>query len=122
MKAREFWLLFSPSLLIMSALLILPLARTVQWSFENVRYGTPGTFVGLGNFADALTDPRFHRAVIFTVAVTVVTTAILIVFGYLIATAVNTLRLTRPAGARHHARVVRAAEPRRSRGVLLAVR
>ncbi|AZS36415.1 Inner membrane ABC transporter permease protein YcjO [Microbacterium lemovicicum] len=96
MKAREFWLLFSPSLLIMSALLILPLARTVQWSFENVRYGTPGTFVGLGNFADALTDPRFHRAVIFTVAVTVVTTAILIVFGYLIATAVNTLRLTRP--------------------------
>ncbi|MFE1646671.1 carbohydrate ABC transporter permease [Microbacterium sp. P01] len=96
MKAREFWLLFAPSLLVMSALLVLPLARTVQWSFENVRYGSPGTFVGLANFADALSDPRFHRAVMFTVIVTVVTTAILIVFGYLIATAVNTLRLSRP--------------------------
>lgn len=96
MKAREFWLLFAPSLLVMSGLLVLPLARTVQWSFENVRYGSPGTFVGLANFANALTDPRFHRAVLFTVVVTVVTTAILIVFGYLIATAVNTLRISRP--------------------------
>lgn len=29
MKAREFWLLFAPSLLVMSALLVLPLVRTV---------------------------------------------------------------------------------------------
>src|SRR5688572_16413856 len=61
MKAREFWLLFTPSLIVMGGLLVLPLFRTVQWSFEDVRYGVPGTFVGLDNFADALTDPRFHR-------------------------------------------------------------
>ena len=40
MKAREFWLLFFPSLLVMGALLVLPLVRTVQWSFEQVRYYT----------------------------------------------------------------------------------
>ncbi|MFJ4172791.1 carbohydrate ABC transporter permease [Microbacterium sp. NPDC089696] len=96
MKAREFWLLFFPSLLVMGALLVLPLVRTVQWSFEQVHYGTPGTFVGLGNFVDALTDPRFHRAVAFTVIVTVITTAILLVFGYIIATGVNRITTSRP--------------------------
>lgn len=96
MKAREFWLLFAPSLVIMAGLLVVPLVRTVQWSFESVRYGSPGTFVGLQNFADALTDPRFGKAVLFTVTVTVVTTVILIVLGYLIATGVNRLSLSRP--------------------------
>ena len=96
MKAREFWLLFAPSLIIMAGLLVVPLVRTVQWSFESVRYGSPGTFVGLQNFADALTDPRFGKAVLFTVTVTVVTTVILIVLGYLIATGVNRLSLSRP--------------------------
>ena len=56
MKAREFWILFAPSFLVMGGLLVIPLVRTIQWSFESVRYGTPGTFVGLDNFADALTD------------------------------------------------------------------
>ncbi|MBD8477231.1 sugar ABC transporter permease [Microbacterium sp. CFBP 8794] len=96
MKAREFWFLFAPSLIIMAGLLVVPLVRTVQWSFESVRYGSPGTFVGLQNFADALTDPRFGKAVLFTVTVTVVTTLILIVLGYLIATGVNRLSLSRP--------------------------
>ncbi|WP_207301768.1 carbohydrate ABC transporter permease [Microbacterium sp. CFBP 8794] len=80
----------------MAGLLVVPLVRTVQWSFESVRYGSPGTFVGLQNFADALTDPRFGKAVLFTVTVTVVTTLILIVLGYLIATGVNRLSLSRP--------------------------
>jgi ABC-type sugar transport system permease subunit len=85
MKAREFWLLFTPSLIVMGGLLVLPLFRTVQWSF-----------VGLDNFADALTDPRFHRAVFFTVTVTVVTVALLLVIGYVIATLVNQLGRARP--------------------------
>ena len=96
MKTREFWLLFAPSLLVMGALLVLPLVRTVQWSFEQVRYGSPGSFVGLDNFVYALTDPRFHRAVAFTVIVTVITTVILLVFGYIIATGVNRITTSRP--------------------------
>ncbi|KAA9089319.1 carbohydrate ABC transporter permease [Microbacterium radiodurans] len=96
MKAREFWLLFAPSFVIMAALLVVPLIRTIQWSFESVRYGTPGTFVGLENFLDALTDERFGRAALFTVVVTVITTTILLVLGYLIATGVNRLTTSRP--------------------------
>ncbi|WP_432541474.1 carbohydrate ABC transporter permease [Kineococcus sp. SYSU DK002] len=96
MKPREFWLLFSPSLVVMVGLLVVPLVRTVQWSFEDVRYGSAGTFVGLANFAAALTDARFGRAVLFTVVVTVVTTAVLLVLGYLIAIGVNRLTTSRP--------------------------
>lgn len=96
MKAREFWLLFAPSFVIMAGLLVLPLIRTIQWSFESVRYGTPGTFVGLANFADALTDVRFGKAALFTVIVTVITTVILLVLGYLIATGINRLTTSRP--------------------------
>ncbi|MFL2000835.1 carbohydrate ABC transporter permease [Microbacterium sp. A1-JK] len=96
MKAREFWLLFAPSFLIMTGLLVIPLVRTIQWSFESVRYGTPGTFVGLANFADALTDVRFGKAALFTVVVTVITTAILLVLGYIIATGINRLTTSRP--------------------------
>src|SRR6218665_2261623 len=96
MKAREFWLLFAPSLLVMGGLLVIPLVRTVQWSFEGVHYGSPGSFVGLEKFATALTDPRFGRAVLFTLAVTAATVVILLVLGYLIATAINRITRSRP--------------------------
>jgi ABC-type sugar transport system permease subunit len=95
-KRREFWLLVGPSVLVMGGLLVLPLIRTIQWSFENVHYGTPGTFVGLSNFTSALTDPRFGRAVFFTVVVTLISVAILLVLGYLVATGVNRLTFSRP--------------------------
>lgn len=96
MKAREFWLLFFPSLLVMGGLLVLPLLRTIQWSFEEVHYGTPGTFVGFENFIAALTDERFGRAALFTVGVTLIATAMLLVFGYIIATGINRLTMSRP--------------------------
>lgn len=96
MKPREFWVLFFPSLLVMCALLVVPLVKTVQWSFEKVHYGAPGTFVGFDNFVHALTDPRFGRAVLFTVTVTVITTIILLTLGYLVATGMNRLTRTRP--------------------------
>ena len=96
MKAREFWILFAPSFLVMTGLLVIPLVRTIQWSFESVRYGTPGTFVGLDNFADALTDPRFGAAALFTIIVTIITTAILLVLGYIVAIGIDRLTKSRP--------------------------
>ena len=79
MKKREFWLLVTPSLVVMVGLLAVPLYRTIEWSLQNVNYGDPGTFIGLSNYATALTDPRFGRAVVFTVGLTLVVTAILLV-------------------------------------------
>lgn len=96
MRKREYWLLVTPSLVVMVGLLALPLYRTIEWSLQRVSYGDPGTFVGLSNYTAALTDPRFGRAVVFTVGLTLVVTAILVVLGYLLAIAVNRLRRMRP--------------------------
>ncbi|KNC18521.1 hypothetical protein AC792_11695 [Arthrobacter sp. RIT-PI-e] len=89
-------MLIGPSVLVMFGLLVVPLIRTVQWSFQQVSYGTPGTFVGLSNYTQALTDPRFGRAVFFTVFLTLVVTAIMLVVGYLVAIGVNNLTRLRP--------------------------
>ena len=96
MRKREFWLLVGPSMLVMFGLLVVPLYRTIQWSFQEVQYGAPGVFVGLQNYAAALTDPRFGRAVLFTVVLTLVVTAALVVLGYIIATLVNQIGKLRP--------------------------
>ena len=96
MRRREFWALAGPSLLVMFGLLVLPLYRTVEWSFERVNYGEPGSFVGLANYEAAATDPRFLRAVIFTVGLTLAVVAVLVVGGYVLAVLVNGLRRSRP--------------------------
>ena len=96
MRKREYWALVTPSLVVMVSLLAVPLYRTIEWSLQKVNYGDPGTFVGLANYTAALGDPRFLRAVAFTVGLTLVVTGILLVLGYLLATAVNRLRRMRP--------------------------
>jgi ABC-type sugar transport system permease subunit len=96
MRKREFWLLVGPSMLVMFGLLVVPLYRTIEWSFQEVQYGTAGVFVGLQNYAAALTDPRFGRAVLFTVGLTLVVTAFLVLLGYIIATLINQIGKLRP--------------------------
>lgn len=96
MRRREFALFIGPSLLVMLGLLVLPLIRTVQWSFQEVNYGSPGTFIGLSNYTQALTDPRFGRAVFFTLLLTAIVTALILVVGYLVAIGVNALGRLRP--------------------------
>jgi len=95
-RRREYAYLVAPSVLVMFGLLVIPLVRTVQWSFERVRYGQPGTFVGLENYRDALTDPRFAAAVTFTVVVTVAVVTVLVLGGYVLAVLVNGLVRVRP--------------------------
>jgi multiple sugar transport system permease protein/N,N'-diacetylchitobiose transport system permease protein len=96
MRKREFALLVAPSMIVMFGLLVVPLYRTVQWSFQEVQYGAEGVFVGLQNYSAALSDPRFLRAVIFTVGLTLIVTAALVVLGYVIANLVNQLGKLRP--------------------------
>lgn len=96
MRRREYAALIAPSVIVMFGFLVVPLYRTIQWSFEDVSYGSPGTFIGLQNYTAALTDPRFGRAVLFTVGLTLVTTAAMLVLGYVIATLMNQLGRTRP--------------------------
>ena len=96
MRRREFWLLVTPSVIVMFGFMLVPLYRTLRWSFQKVEYGTPGTSVGFANYSGALTDPRLGRAVLFTLGLTVVVTAFCLVFGYILASLVNQLRRARP--------------------------
>jgi ABC-type sugar transport system permease subunit len=96
MRRREYAALIAPSVLVMFGFLVVPLYRTIKWSFQKVAYGSPGSFVGLSNYSAALTDPRFGRAVLFTVGLTVATTAVLITLGYVVATLVNQIGRWRP--------------------------
>lgn len=96
MRRREFTLLVAPSVVVMFGLLVVPLYRTVQWSFQEVSYGRAGTFVGLANYREALTDPRLGAAVGFTVVMTVAVTTVLLVGGYVLAVLVNRLGRMRP--------------------------
>jgi len=96
MRKREYAALIAPSVIVMFGFLVVPLYRTIEWSFENVTYGSPGTFVGLQNYVDALTDPRLGRAVSFTVGLTLTTTAVMLVLGYIIATLMNQIGRARP--------------------------
>lgn len=96
MRRREFALLVAPSVLVMFGLLVVPLYRTVQWSFQRVSYGQPGTFVGLDNYSEALSDPRLASSVLFTVALTLVVTTVLLTGGYLLAVLVHRLKRMRP--------------------------
>ena len=96
MRRREYWVLVTPSLVVMLGLLALPLYRTVRWSLEEVDYGSPGTFVGLDNYRQAFADPRFFDALTFTVGLTAVVVLILVVGGYWLAVMVNGLGRSRP--------------------------
>jgi N,N'-diacetylchitobiose transport system permease protein len=95
-RRREFLAFVAPSVLVMGGLLLLPLYRTVEWSFERVDYGEPGEFVGLDNYGEALTDARLGQAVLFTVGLTVAVVAALLVGGYLLAVMVNRLGRAKP--------------------------
>jgi ABC-type sugar transport system permease subunit len=95
-KRSQFWLLVTPSVIMMFGFMLIPLYRTVRWSLQKVAYGEPGTGVGLANYATALSDPRLGRAVLFTVGLTVVVTVFCVVVGYLLAVAVNGLGRARP--------------------------
>jgi ABC-type sugar transport system permease subunit len=96
MRRREFWVLVTPSVIVMFGFMLVPLYRTVRWSFQKVEYGAPGTSVGLTNYTGALTDPRLGRSVLFTLGLTVVVTAFCLVFGYILASLVNQLGRWRP--------------------------
>lgn len=96
MRRREYWILILPSLLVMFGLLMVPIYRTIEWSLKDVNYGEVGTFVGLDNYVQALTDPRFGRSVVFTVGLTLIVMVVVIVLGYILAVLVNNLVRLRP--------------------------
>jgi len=96
MRRREYAVLVAPSMIVMFGLLALPLLRTLQWSFQRVDYGQPGTWVGLTNYTSALGDPRFLRAIGFTIGLTAAAFVVVVLIAYVLAVLVNRLGRIRP--------------------------
>ena len=96
MRRKEFYAMVGPSALVMVVLLIVPLIQTLRWSLQRVSYGTPGTWIGLRNYLDVLSDPRFRTAILFTVGLTLIATALKIVLGFFLALLLNASGKARP--------------------------
>lgn len=89
----------APALLFVAAFTAYPFLQMVWVSFNNWSLITPPKFVGLNNFAKAISDRQFWTSLGFTLRYTLLITPILMIGGYLLAllTAGNTplRRLTR---------------------------
>lgn len=96
MTRRQFLMGVGPSVFVMAALLLFPLATTLVWSFQKVSYGTPGVWVGLANYTRLFGDKVFRAAVAFSVGFALVDTALLMVLGYGLALLMNRVRRGRP--------------------------
>jgi ABC-type sugar transport system permease subunit len=85
MKLRQFAGFSAPAIILMVGLLVIPLAATLTWSFQNVPVGQPGVFNGVANYVEMFTSARFGEAAAFTIVYTLVVTAIKVVLGFGIA-------------------------------------
>ena len=92
MRFKHFALFSAPAILLMAGLLVIPLAMTFTWSFQDVPVGERGTFTGLDNYTEIFSSPRFLRAAAFTVALTLILTAVKVVVGYGIALLLNRIQ------------------------------
>ena len=70
-------------------IMALPLLWALWISFTNKRVGTAGTFIGLGNYADVLTDPLFWRTTWNTLVFTLGAVLLKLVFGLAMALVLN---------------------------------
>ena len=91
MQARLAWILLTPSLLVVAAVALVPLAQTISQSFTNARLASerPVVFTGLTNYANLITDTDFLRSIWTTVQFTIVTVVFEFVLGLVIALVVN---------------------------------
>lgn len=96
MRRKEFLLLAGPSALIMTVLLVVPLIQTIIWSLQDITYGQQGTWTGLSNYVDVLSDGLFRQAVVFTIALTLVGLAFKLVLGFLLAVLLQRTGRARP--------------------------
>src|SRR5215218_5922189 len=105
----------------MFGFMLVPLYRTLRWSLQKVTYGEPGVEVGLANYAEALSDPRLGKAVLFTASLTAVVS---VLRGAGLRARGPGERPGQDAAGRlgHHARFVRASARGGCGGLLLAVR
>jgi multiple sugar transport system permease protein len=94
-RARLGMLLVLPAAVLLGFFFLWPLARTFVISFEDYPLLGVPSFIGLGNYTQAFTDPDFLQAVLFTFLYTIIATPVLLIVGLALAALVR--RNTRAA-------------------------
>ncbi len=95
--AQRAYLFLAPSAAIVVVFILYPIAQSLWISFHDWTIGAEEQdWVGLGNYRELLGDPQFWNALRVTLAFTVVSVAVLLVLGFLLAYWLQrTTRLTR---------------------------
>jgi multiple sugar transport system permease protein len=83
------WLLLTPVLLVMLVLVVWPFTTSIWISFTDKSIGREANWVGLANFSQVLSSPRFSRAIYNSVIFTVVAIALKFVLGMAMALVLN---------------------------------
>lgn len=85
-SVRKWWALFAlPTFAAFVIGFLVPFVMSIILSFCRFATVTDAKFIGIHNYAAALSDPEFWHALIFTVAFTVVTTLIINILGFAVA-------------------------------------
>lgn len=93
-RRRDFtpYLLLLPSLVLYAVFMLVPLVQTVGVSFTKWDGFTSPTFVGMRNYTDIFTDPKFGDAVAHNAVWTVMTIVVAITVALLLAATLARLR------------------------------
>ena len=83
------WLLLAPVLIVMLILVVWPFMTAVWIAFTNKSIGREAEWIGLANFAQVVSSPRFGRALTNSLIFTVVAIALKFVLGMGMALALN---------------------------------
>lgn len=88
MKRNTFFQFAAPSIILMTLLMVVPLAIALWLSVQFLTFRTMNEatqYVGFKNYTDVLGDPRFWRSFEFTAIYTAINVPVRIVLGFIIA-------------------------------------
>lgn len=87
MKRNTFFAFASPSIIIMTTLMLIPFLMAIYLGMTRLNFSnvTNPDFIGLGNYTDVLEDPQFWRAFRFTAIYIVLVVPSVIALGFVMA-------------------------------------
>lgn len=95
MKRRTFFLFASPSLIVMSLLMVFPLVTSIWLGFHFITFRNiqDPVFVGFDNYTEVLQDGRFWQSVRFTLLFVAISVPAKMVTGFILAVMLDQISL-----------------------------
>ncbi len=75
-QARAAWLFMLPTLVVLGAFVVWPMAQALYLSFTDYEVFAPARWIGLGNYQKLVSDPAFGNALVNTLYYAAVTTPV----------------------------------------------